>query len=515
MIKTIIIMATIIMVGIGMAQAQTSIGKEPPGQTGTQIADLTGWTISKTGQEKWFNVNHWKINDTDWRFCLNTERINTLQDNYTASLKDVTNFPVTKIKGNGSISKNSFDLTKILNYQPFCFNYHEDDGDIDEQVKLKVGWNSVEIDSSVVSEVLYYGSEDKFCITPNGTMHILYEGGGSDIWYGQSPDNGTTWNTKELRAGTSSETGIVCIDNDNIMIHYFGTIMGANVLYQESTDGGTSFSTADELSPDNFLCNDGTAHCVAGGGTWHCVCLTTADTLYYTNGTADEIQIQGSGVDDSDHANIFYHNGAPYVVMAGTDQDDLDIMSPALNGWGDGNRIELCGSSGTISAGDDSGMDVQVQGDIGWVTWVAGGDPQVVNFTIDDPTDAFCQEVDTTNGNNPDIGVSANDDIYVFGHGGTGATNSNGILYNSTDNGKAWTEVVYSNTNYLHFANRLPTPRSNTTNILPYICSCIPLNSSSISFLEIRLKIDCVLSNSLSVIVHPIVLKRSSYSVVY
>ena len=85
-----------------------------------------------------------------------------------------------------------------------------------------------------------------------------------------------------------------------------------------------------------------------------CVAIESTGLSYYTNSTVwTETAVNDNIADDTDHCTIVAApNNCILVACSGTDQDDVDLWSPCLNGWGDTNRVQI--QAGSTNPSDPS-----------------------------------------------------------------------------------------------------------------------------------------------------------------
>jgi len=261
--------------------------------------------------------------------------------------------------------------------------------------KLMIGDNSTTVDASADNTALTYVSTNGICRTPNGMIHIAYEGGGADLWYGNSTDNGSTWSTVELAAGTFESVGIVCKSDNNLMIYYENSndIDGRN-----SDDGGATWGSAFTIEDDINLVYFDEADCEADSNDKiHCVCYGDHDVFYLTSDAWDSsTDVQDDDSDDLDNCDLtIAEDDCVYISCIGVANDDLVVWSDCLNGWGNGKDIFIGDAANYGGRGGNELISTSIRNDTFYWTYGAFGSTYSCNATKDTISSASCSEVNS------------------------------------------------------------------------------------------------------------------------
>ena len=482
-----------------------SLDPEPKSQekSSTIIANLPRWTITKTGDEKDLNITTNEINDTRTEFCVSMDDKTSYNSKKQLKGKDIASVPITKIDGSLSLGKQVLNLDVLSSKEQSCF--FVDYGVKIENRSFKIGWESV---------VVYYNSDeftltdpsyiDNICKSPNGQLHVAFEGYSDDVWYANSSDNGLTWSSRNIYitegAGASS-VGILCNSTNGVLV--YADILD-DIIGIDSPNSGETFTNNFTMAdigylydPSCFLDSQDKVHCV--------VMESGGDQAFYVNSSNwdNEVVVNTNDTDDSDICNIAVYNQCPYVVCAGDDDEDLDIWSPCLNGWGSGNRTEL--DSGLSMVGAGYGIDMVVSGQDFYIAYIENNDLQFCNSSFSHNLSSFdCKELDSDGSYHPSIfandqgGIEilyiyGSDDGYMYRSNSSNYgldwsvreqwTDSNndanpsliGSLYPSSNNGKADVYYVYTDYNDLCFGNY-------TIDYIDYKSGLISTNESATPF---------------------------------
>lgn len=279
-----------------------------------------------------------------------------------------------------------------------------------DRFRIIVGKNSSLIDGSADGIATSWGHNENICIG-NGYYHAAWEGGGSDLWYGNSSDNGTTWTAKELLAGTIIQAGVNCFPNGTVAVYF---ISNSDLLMFQSGDNGTTFSANTVIEDD--LTSITQASCdVDSNNIMQCCILDTSDDLSYVNTSDIDQGVEISG-DDSDHCDIAVDkDDNPYIIVTDTATDDLDIMS-GKDGWSTRNEVGAGLGAGvpSLTLGEGVSIDIDSNGLIAMAA-IFSDDLQYCNSTTTDWTQAgSCQELDDTSSFHPDVGISDEGQIYIL-----------------------------------------------------------------------------------------------------
>jgi len=295
-----------------------------------------------------------------------------------------------------------------------------------EDFKLFGGTGSIILDGSA-AQIATNKWQDSICQTSDGTLHVAWEGGASDLWYGNSTDTGATWTTKEILQGTVNDASVLCNSTGYVMVIYTS---GQNIDAKHSSDDFSSTTTILDNATDarTAACN------IDGKDEWGCSVRSSDNGLYhwwtnvsnYPNG--ETLATVASGNDCDDGALAFDSNNEMYFICIGSQQADLDSFSTA-----DGmTRIEVLASS-AYTAGH--GTDIAISNDDNiYVCVDQGNDIQFCNTSVANYPNWNCQEIHTSAGTQCNIAITENDEVIITY---ASAITDNGDIFiaNSTDLG--------------------------------------------------------------------------------
>ncbi|MDD5177984.1 MAG: sialidase family protein [Candidatus Nanoarchaeia archaeon] len=259
-----------------------------------------------------------------------------------------------------------------------------------------------------------------------GMLHGLWMDSGSDIQYANSTDNGLTWTSKEILAGTSGYYSLLINSTDGLTAIWdeTGTY---NIYWSESPDYGVTWKTPAVIPVLNF---NSTARLSVGqaavmdlNNNIH-ICTTTQrwnsstseNYLFYANrsaadGTWRVVDVNFNAAADSDTCDIAVDtNGVVYIAASGSTGADVEVWTSA-NGWGQTKRIMVhSGTGDTVPA-----IDIDKNNNI-VVSWeLDSNDLGFANSTASQATTAWTTATpDTGNSNHPDIQITDNGDVYVL-----------------------------------------------------------------------------------------------------
>ncbi len=416
--------------GGGNDDEETTLNQE---EKSKGFIDYSGASIefrvkNKTGLEEHLDIEINTLNDTATEFCIETNEHYKRETNKTNDIKKV---PLEKLKLKNSFSIKKFALD-LNNDECFVVSYDN----LTLGIEFKIGWNSVIIDISDDISITQINSNENIIKDSNGILHVAYEGSGSDLWYANSSDNGLSWTKKELLNGFAGWVGIVEDSNDNLLVYYVDIIANPDAVKMfNSTDGGNNWIGPTVMFQPGASSIHRTSCITDSNDIFQCCILdNTNDALYYGNssGWNDTLTlVNGNSVDDTDSCDIEVdNNNCIYIVGYGTDETDIDIWSPCLNGWGDGNRIQIDpngGSFPTIAIDKDNNIHT---------AWGAASDLWYGNSS-DGGSTWTTQEIDSDSSSNVEIVVSENKDIHILYRS---SSSPFPLLYsNSTNNGLSWT----------------------------------------------------------------------------
>ena len=319
---------------VGLDDGDTNEGLDPELQKNTPsvksiITELEKWKINKTGNEINLDVNYTIISDNTTEFCIGFNDKSFYETELSLTAKDITQIPITKLIGDAKvIVQDKIDLSKATKIVNKCFNITYD---ILENISFKLGWDSVQIDSTADDYAMIFEWNDNLVYTSDGWLQTLYIGNGDVTEYYKSNDNGTTWIDNGTPSGsTTLATGIITQDNGssywyadvgNIEVAY-GGINGWTEISSDAFDGNTGY-------PSGAMDSNNVGHFVS----------TLSDIAYYT--TTDtlgtKIAAMGNSTVDADFCDIeIDDDNYPWIVCLGKTSDDLYIVSnnPTTEGWG-------------------------------------------------------------------------------------------------------------------------------------------------------------------------------------
>lgn len=404
-------------------------------QTNNQIPKVVGeagqnviWKINQTGNEQYLNVDIQDVNETSSKVCITNQNKTLYSSLLLASAKDITNVPVKNL--NKSDDKSIFDKTSLdLSKDEDCFFIYYPK--LIPGLQFKIGWQSIDISTEASNIATAYGNNENICQTPDGILHSAWEGDASDLWYGNSTDNGATWSAKELSAGTYERIGIVCEQNGNIDVYYGSS---GDLGMTTSTDGGETFTGTHTIWDNIVGGSDDEVHsCQPDSlGNLHCCVVDIASDLWYTNNTSDQTKISST---DSEHCDVELNSTNDIFIVVSEDATNTLAIMQSADGWT--TRTTIHTFSG-ISANNnpESGLSLAINNLNEF--WIA---------IVDSVHDLYVFNTSQANilgnwsGGIVDAGVSYNPDIAV-------TNNSQGIfvLYQSTSQGGTLGgEIIYSN----------------------------------------------------------------------
>ena len=387
------------------------------------------WVINKTDNEKNLDVNYEILNKTTTKFCVKFKD----KTEYLKNLKIgqlINDIPMNKIEKVNNFTVNSkLDLSKADMSKESCFyvNYKE----LISGLEFKFGWNSIRIIRGAEDYSTGINTNENVVKASDGLLHAVYTIG-LKVGYANSTDDGKTWITKNITSNPDALTyaGIVIDGTDNVTV-YFINYSNSDIYGIESKDRGHTWNqiimaTGTYDSPSCVTDNDNVVHCCF---------VDSVDRLYYVSSTTwgSEVSVNSNTVDDTDWCDIEVDsNDCVYITATGTDQNDLDIWgNPCINGWGDGNRVQIFDGSNqraptiVIDGNDDIHVAFTNSGDLYWA-----------NST--DGTNWDNKKIDKLSSYYVDIMVDDNGYIELIY---LNATLTSGILHraNSSTKGVTWT----------------------------------------------------------------------------
>ncbi|MDD5331320.1 MAG: hypothetical protein PHE43_00670 [Candidatus Nanoarchaeia archaeon] len=259
-----------------------------------------------------------------------------------------------------------------------------------------------------------------------GTLHGLWRDSGSDIQYTNSTDNGLTWTSKEILAGTSGYYSLLINSTDGLIAIWDET-SAYNIYWSESPNYGVTWKTAAVIPVLDF---NSTARLSVGqaavmdlNDNVH-ICTTTQqwnsstseNFLFYANRSAatgawSVVDVNLATSDDTDTCDIAVDtNGVVYIAASGSTGADVEVWTSA-NGWGDTKDIMVHSSTGDTVPSIDIDKNNNIV--ISWEEF--SNDLGFANSTPAQATTAWTNyTVDLGNSNHPDIKISDNGDVYIL-----------------------------------------------------------------------------------------------------
>src|SRR3990167_2081069 len=293
-------------------------------------------------------------------------------------IQDELNFTITQL-GNNHFVMIPFSVDLVKTTAPgykwkFTVTYIDNKSKVISDV-LKQDKTSLELDKSIYFTVPYYVQEFNFtigessttvvtsssasattatyskniCIDTRGFLQGIILNGGSDLEFINSTI-GDSWRTYKFANGTFNDPGILCDTVNNITYIYYTN--STNIFLINSTNFGNTFGQARNIMDIASMSNPA---CVFDKSLkLQCVAIESTGLSYYTNSTVwTETAVNDNIADDTDHCTIVAApNNCIFVACSGTDQDDVDLWSPCLNGWGDTNRVQI--QAGSTNPSDPS-----------------------------------------------------------------------------------------------------------------------------------------------------------------
>ena len=237
------------------------------GDSTTSIAHINkslNWEITKTGIEKYLDVNYEILNETSTRFCISLTDKDKIIANLTADLKDIRDIPISKEKGDSLFTIDSSINLINADKEEECFDVNYDKLELGMQ--FKIGWNTVIVHTSDIGsgDNMQSWQNRVFFDTNNDRWHVLYIENDSDIHSTSSTDK-TTWvDGIDVGVGTYDYDDFDCvldIDGASTFLHCAYSVSTSDVLFYKrmTLTGTTPFITAGtEETPFDSSVMDGT-----------------------------------------------------------------------------------------------------------------------------------------------------------------------------------------------------------------------------------------------------------------
>ena len=205
------------------------------------------------------------------------------------------------------------------------------------EFSIILGESSTRIDASA-NLLSTFKTADNICRSKDGRMHVAYEGGSDDLWYGYSDNNGGTWEIKELLAGTVFSVGIICYDNQSVLV-YFEDDTASDIDGFISTSNGLSFDSQFTISDTGTLTNPSATLAPDGSTIYMCIIDGTVATgagIRLVNSTAWDttIEVHDNSSDNSQYCDVQVDStNNIWVWGIGDDFGRLEVWN-STSGWG-------------------------------------------------------------------------------------------------------------------------------------------------------------------------------------
>jgi len=426
------------------------------------------WNIEKTGDEINLDVDYTILSDTSTEFCIDYEDKVKYESSLTNKVRDVKNIPITEMKGTDKFSINKADIdlsstTEVSDEQCFIVNYNK----LELGMEFKIGWDTVIITSTDTAGSTQKSPNENIVQDSSGNLFIVFEGNESDISFANSSDGsgGVNWDVRNITGETASLIGLI-IDSNDIMTIYFSN-SESDFAMINSTDGGKTWTSPFEVYDAT---SDSSNSCVYDmNDIAHC-CVAAVGRLYYLNSTTwnSPTAVNTNTLDDTDDCDIETDsNGCIYIVGRGSDDDEIDIWSPCLDGWGDANRVNIHASN----LDQPPTMAIDNNNNI-YITFWESSDLWFANSSTGGATWSS-KEIDSEDSAVPDISVDSDGNIYILYIESLSSVKFNLYLANSSDgsSGLNWdNRTVLNDSSYYPSIADTNYPKTNRiTNTLHYV----------------------------------------------
>jgi len=298
------------------------------------------------------------------------------------------------------------------------------------------------IDETVGTTATYTIISENIVKDSSGRLHVAYINT-SSTWYSNSSDNGSTWNGfLDLDVDSSYRPGIAINSTDGLFVY---TRLGAILKGIFSSDNGSTFDSPIDLITFQGAITLDVASCVFDSNDiWHCCAIEDAnDLLYYTNSSEfpTHFEVHGNTSDDSDNCDIEVDsNNCPYIVAYGSDEDNIEIWSNCLDGFGNNSRILINDATNT---GTGDGLSIAIRDDLFHVAFIetTGTDKLVYcNSSIVNASNWGCKNItnDSPSPNTPTIGIDENGGTHII-YSSSSTVGSGELYYANSTDGISWT----------------------------------------------------------------------------
>ncbi len=412
----------------------------------TDSSKEINWIIEKSGIEENLEIIPRKLNETSTEFCINFL-------NKTEYLKTgANNIPIQKTSKDTSFSleKSNIDLSKE---NCFIVNYLEEK----EGISFKIGNNTILINSTIDNDATE-GTGRNIFRDIYGGLNVAYTSNRNDIGFARSSDNGNTWISNEILAGSFDDTGITGNSTGGLLLYWRDT---ADVDGIFSTDNGTTWSSATTLMDITDALLEPSCK-VDGNGLYHCCSVdNTAYKVYYTNssGWNSELLLYTSaalvrcdievGEDNCVYVLIGEQAGTDSLIMTSscTNWDTSDVIASGMVfnphitlsviNTTEGTEILLAGY------GDQNTNSIHV------CSWIGGWDCQ----NVSQPFSFF-----------PEMAVNKDFMITLISGNSSGSGGST-IIMNSSDAINWNSSIMNLNADFASIADETFPPTARITNV--------------------------------------------------
>lgn len=335
------------------------------------------------------------------------------------------------------------------------------------QFYLYTGSSTSIIDSAGQGRSTAPTASENLFRSSDGILHIAYLQNGADLWYGNSSDNGDSWNgKKELKGGflNYDNIGILGDSKNYLYIYFEGLSVSPQVVrIINSTNYGTTWSAETDLFLSGYSAPPGgqaragptAPSCIMDkDDIIHCCAIENNTGLSYVNTSTfgNDTFIHQEQADRSNWCDIAVDsNNTICIVALGTVEQDIDVFC-SQDGW---QRHHVDDTSSflyihgeynapTITVDNDDMFHIAYDDPTGF-----GGTPYLrhANFTagnLSDNSTAFSKEtVSPFTSYYFDIGVSSQNDLWILYSNNTDLRNiQNGYLLSANRSYKSTTWTI-------------------------------------------------------------------------
>jgi len=277
-----------------------------------------------------------------------------------------------------------------------------------------------------------YISNKNIVVGSNGDLYAVWIDDGRDLRFGNSSDDGLTWSSQEILAGTYRDNAIL-VDSNNVLYTYSQEWSYQSYI-MNSTDNGVTWGSPVEL----FNSTSGIVSCnVDSNDIVHCATAVNS-ALYYTNssdfGGATIVNSNTSNPVDNPDIEVD-SSDCIYITGINRATDTLYLWGSCANGWGDTNRIQIY-DRGT-SATYNSVIAISDTDEI-YVAFSNHYQEAVCNSTKGGISNWDCQII--INGYLPnDLAVDSNGNVYVISRKRSSPNDMR--ISNSSNGGVSWSST--------------------------------------------------------------------------